>query len=188
VIELNPPFPGAGRKEKNMNKSTRTFKQRAFHEVKEGLIITLYLWAVFGLLILHKSMILSEEHIDFAHHGLALINALALAKVMLVSRRFDLSARMRTAPLIIPTLLKSAIFTAVLACFKLLEDAVIGHFRRQSFQQSISDFAGGTWQGVLTLSLLVFALLIPFVGFGELGRVLGERKLASIFLRGPQEI
>ena len=171
-----------------MTTSHQGLKQRVFLAFKENLILTLYLWAVFLLLVVYKSTILSEEHIDFAHHGLALINALALAKVMLVSRRFDLSARMRTAPLIVPTLLKSAFFTVVLACFKLLEDAVIGHFRRQSFQQSISDFAGGTWQGVLTLSLLVFALLIPFVGFGELGRVLGERKLASIFLRGPQEI
>jgi hypothetical protein len=65
------------------------------------LIITLYLWAVFGLLVLHKSMILSEHHLDFAYHGLALINALALAKVMLVAKKLDLSARMKDAPLIL---------------------------------------------------------------------------------------
>jgi hypothetical protein len=95
-----------------------TFKQRAFLEAKEGLIITLYLWAVFGLLVLHKSMILSEHHIDFTYHGLALINALALAKVMLLVRRVDLGEQLKNAPLIYPTVLKSALFTIVLACFK----------------------------------------------------------------------
>lgn len=38
-------------------------------------MIALYLWLVFGLLIVYKSVVLAEYHIDFAYHGLALINA-----------------------------------------------------------------------------------------------------------------
>ena len=166
-----------------MRTSTPTIKQRAYHEFKEGLIIVLYLWAVFGLLVLHKSMILAEHHIDFAYHGLAIINALALAKVMLLVRHLHLGDQLKKAPLIYPTVLKSALFTIVLACFKILEDAVIGFFRHESFRQSNTEFGGGTWQGILTLALLVFAMLIPFVGYGELGRVLGEGKLELLFFR-----
>jgi len=166
-----------------MRTSTPTIKQRAYHEFKEGLIIVLYLWAVFGLLVLHKSMILAEHHIDFAYHGLAIINALALAKVMLLVRHLHLGDQLKKAPLIYPTVLKSALFTIVLACFKILEDAVIGFFRHESFRQSNTEFGGGTWQGILTLALLVFAMLIPFVGYGELGRVLGEGKLEMLFFR-----
>jgi hypothetical protein len=102
---------------------------------------------------------------------------------MLVARKLDLSAKMRDAPLIYPTLLKSAFFTVVLACFKILEDAAIGLYRHQSFRQSISELGGGTWQGILTLALLVFAVLIPFVGFGELGRVMGEGKKNTLFFQ-----
>ena len=98
-----------------MDTSTPTLKQRAFHEFKEFLIIALYLWVVFGLLVLHKSMILAEHHIDFTYHGLALINALALAKVMLVARHLPLGEQLNNTPLIYPTLLKSALFTVVLA-------------------------------------------------------------------------
>ena len=164
-----------------MSTSRQGLKQRVFLEFKEGLIITLYLWAVFGLLVLHKSIILAEHHIDFAYHGLAIINALALAKVMLVARKLELPARMKDAPLIYPTLLKSAFFTLVLACFKILEDAAIGLYRHQSFRQSNSELGGGTWQGILTLALLVFVMLIPFVGYGELRRVMGEGKLEKLF-------
>jgi hypothetical protein len=149
------------------------------------LIITLYLWAVFGLLVLHKSMILSEHHLDFAYHGLALINALALAKVMLVAKKLDLSARMKDAPLIYPTLSKSAFFTVVLACFKIVEDTAIGLYRHESFRQSNSELGGGTWQGILTLALLIFVMLIPFVGSGELRRVMGEGKLEKLFFQRP---
>lgn len=147
-----------------MSTSRQGLKQRALLEFKEGLIVTLYLWAVFELLVLYKSMILAEHHIDFAYHGLALITALALAKVMLVARKLDLSARLKHAPLICPTLLMSAFFTVVLACFKILGDAAIGPYRHQSFRQSNSELGWGTWQGILTPSLLVFVMLI--VGLG----------------------
>jgi len=122
------------------------------------------------------------------YHGAALINALAFSKVILVARRFDLSARIKGAPLVYPTLLKSAFFTVVLACFKILDDAAIGFHRHRSFRQSISGLGGGTWHGVLSLMLLVFAVLIPFVGIEELGRVIGEGKLKKLFFqRQPLE-
>ena len=127
-----------------MSTSSQELKQKVLVEFKEGLIIALYLWAVFGLLVVHKSMILAEHHIDFVYHGVALINALALAKVILVARKLDLSARIKDAPLIYPTLLKSAFFTVVLACFKILEDAAIAFHRHQPFRQGLSELAGGT--------------------------------------------
>ena len=68
-----------------------TLKHRAYHEMKECLVIALYLWVVFGLLTIHKSMILAEHHIEFAAHGIALFNALALAKVMVVARKLRLA-------------------------------------------------------------------------------------------------
>jgi hypothetical protein len=144
-------------------------------------MIAFYLWVVFGLLVLHKSMILAEQHIDFAYHGFALINALALAKVMLVAKHARFGDQLKNKPLIYPTLLKSAFFTVVFAFFKILEEAAVGLYHGRSFHESISDLGGGTLKGMLSLSLLVFAFLIPFVGYGELGSVLGEGKLEKIF-------
>jgi hypothetical protein len=166
-----------------MGTSSRTLQQRAYQQMKEFLVMALYLWVVLGLLIVHKSVVLGEHHIDFTYHGLALINALALAKVMLVAKDLHLGERFNEAPLIYPTVLKSALFTIVLAGFKILEDAIIGLYRGQSFHQSIEELGGGTWKGIFTLTLLLFVMLIPFVGFGELQRVLGKEKLAQIFFK-----
>jgi len=63
-----------------METPNRTLKQKAYREIKEFLVITIYLWIVFSLLVVHKSIILGENYIDVASHGFALINALALAK------------------------------------------------------------------------------------------------------------
>lgn len=164
-----------------MRKSS--LKQKAYKEIKEFYLITFYLWVVFGLCVLYKSVILGEEHIRFASHGFALINALAFAKVVLIARDLHLGERLDDAPLICPTLFKSALFTILLACCKILEDAAVGHFHGKSFQESISDLGGGTWKGILTLTLLLFVILIPFFGIGELQRVLGEGKLSQLFFR-----
>ena len=166
-----------------MATSSRTLKQIAFQQLKEFLAIALYLWAVFGLLVMFKSVVLAEHHIPFSYHGFAFINALALAKVMLTAKDLHLGERFDEAPLIYTTLLKSALFTVVLACFKILEEVCVGLYHGKSFQQSINDLGGGTLNGMLILTLLLFAMLIPFVGFGELQRVLGEGKLEQIFFR-----
>jgi len=165
-----------------MSTSTRTVKQLAYQQLKEFFFIAAYLWVVFLILVIYKSVILGEYHIDFAYHGLAIINALALAKVMLVAKDLHLGEQFDDAPLIYPTVLKSALFSVVLACFKILEEAAVGLYHHQSFQQSIAHLGGSTLNTILALTLLLFVVLIPFVGFGELQRVLGAGKLAQIFL------
>jgi hypothetical protein len=54
----------------------------------------------------------------------------------------------------------------------MLEEVGIGLYRQESFQQSIGDLGGGTRKKILTLTVLLFVVLIPFVAFGELQRVL----------------
>jgi hypothetical protein len=163
-----------------------TLKQRAYHELKEYLLIAFYLWLVFGLFVLYKAVILNQEHVGVIAHGVALINALVLGKFALIARAFHLGEGHDDAPLIYPTLLKSALFSIVLGCCKILEDALIGYFHGKSFLDAISDIAGGTLWGILTMTLLLFVLLIPFFAFGELSRVLGEGKLAQLFIRPRQ--
>lgn len=161
----------------------KPLQQKVAHEMREYLMMSFYLFVVFALLVVYKSLVLAEEHIDYALHGFALINALALAKVMLIAQDLHLGDWFGDAPLIYPTLLKSLVFTFVLACFKILEDFVVGKLHGESFQQSISDFGGGTGKGILTLSALVFVMLIPFFGFTELRRVFGPDRLFGIFFR-----
>src|SRR5260370_36288500 len=158
-------------------------KQKAVHEAREYLAISLYLFVVFSLFAFYKSVILAEHHIDFAPHGFALINALALAKVMLVAQELHVGDWFRDWPLIYPTLLKSFVFTIVLACFKIAEDAAVGMFHGKSFHESIAVLGGGSWKGILCLTGLLFIVLIPFFGYTELRRVFGADRLVGVFFR-----
>jgi hypothetical protein len=162
---------------------SQTLKQKAYHELTEYFVIMLYLWVVFGLFLLYKTVILNEKHISYLAHGIALINALVLGKFILIAKALHVGEAADDAPLIYPTILKSALFSLVLAGCKILEDAGVGFFDGESFSQSIADLGGGTLKGILTLTLIMFVVLIPFFGFGELKRVLGEGKLTQLFFR-----
>lgn len=167
-----------------MDTSKPTLKQKAYHELKEFVGIALYLWVILALFQLYRSLLLREEHVSVVvHQGFAVINALALAKVLLIAKALHLGDWADKWPLIYPTLLKSALFTIVLACFKILEDAGIGMYRGNSFQESIADLGGGTLNGILCVSLILFVTLIPFFVMTELQGVLGENKLMHLFFR-----
>jgi hypothetical protein len=170
-------------REDDVPTSTQTLKQKAYHELKEFLLIAFYLWVVFGMFVLYKSVLLSEGHLSYMAHGLAIVNALAFGKVILIARALHFGERFEDAPLIYPTVFKSALFSILLAFCKILEGVVVGHFRGLSFQESMSDIGGGTWRSILTLTVLLFVMLIPFFGIGELERVLGEGQLTKLFFR-----
>jgi hypothetical protein len=169
--------------ENTVSTAPRTLKQKAVRELREYLIISAYLFVVFSLLIIHKRVILANQHIDYTMHGLALINALALGKIILIAQDLHLADQFQDAPLIYTTVLKSFVFTVVLASFKITEDATIGALRGKSFHESLSELGDGSWPAILVLSAMLFVMLIPFFGFGELRRVFGDERLIGVFFR-----
>jgi hypothetical protein len=171
--------------EDDVNATNRTLKQKIYQEMKEYFVIASYLWVVFAMLVIYKSVILAEQKIDFEPQGFAIINALALAKVIVVARKLHLADQLKDAPLIYPTLLKSASFSILLAGFKVLEEAAVGMYHGKSFHESISDLGGGSGKAIVSMVVLLFVLLIPFFGFTELRRVFGEGTLEDVFLRPP---
>ena len=158
-------------------------KQRAYREFREFLILFVYLWLFLGMFIEFKSIVLAQHRIEFATHGAALINALVLAKFMLIVRAFHPGKRADDAPLIYPTLLKSGIFAVTLMVLKILEDAAAGYFRGRPFAAGIADLGGGSWRAILIYTAILFLALTPLTAFGELQRVLGESRLYDLFLR-----
>ena len=170
-----------------MANEQKTLKQRAYHEFKEFLILSFYLWLVLGMFIEFKSIILAENQINFAAHGVALINALVLGKFMLIVRAFNPGKEADDAPLIYPTLLKAGIFAVALMVLKILEDVVVGYFHHKSFAESIADLGGGSLKVILIFTGMLFLVLIPVTAFGELQRVLGEGKLYDLFWR-PRDL
>ena len=68
-----------------------TLKERAVHQLREFLVMFIYLWALFALLVINQSIVLAREAQDYQAHGFAILNALILAKVLLIGEDLHLN-------------------------------------------------------------------------------------------------
>ncbi len=169
--------------EKQGEQNTRTLKERALESIKTFIQMFLYLWLVFGLLAVHQSIILSQYQIDYRSHGLAFLNALVFAKVMLVAEDLRLGDRFDDKPLIYPVLFKSLLFAIALICFHIIEHTLIGMWHGQSVAESLSEIGANKLRGILSFSMIATVALIPFFILREISRTIGRDKFWSLFFR-----
>ena len=161
----------------------RTLKERVLDSIKSFTQMFLYLWLIFGLLAVHQSIILSQYQIDYQSHGLAVINALVFAKVMLIAEDMRLGDRFDDKPLIYPILFKSILFAIALICFHLVEHTLVGMWHGQKLAESFSDIGANKFRGIVSFSVIATVALMPFFALRGLSRVIGKEKLWSLFFR-----
>ncbi|MGB6698295.1 MAG: DUF1810 domain-containing protein [Methylocella sp.] len=165
------------------NERLLRLKTGAIDETRELFGIFIYLWVLLSLVSLHKALVLNDESLIY-HQGFALINALALAKVVLVAEYFHVGDTLKNRPLIYPIMFKSAVFAVILLCFHMIEETLIGVLHGKTLSQSIPNIGGGKLQGILMVGIIMFVVLMPFFAFRELGRAIGTEQLRSLLFGG----
>jgi hypothetical protein len=70
-----------------LHRDQRHPREKATDEFSRLVIIFGYLWVVFELLSVHKSVVLSEYHLNYPEHAFAIVNCLVFAKVLLTQNR-----------------------------------------------------------------------------------------------------
>jgi hypothetical protein len=151
------------------------------HELQQYTVISLYLYACFGAILLYKASVLHAEGIDYAPYGLAAIKALILGKFMLVGRAMHIGERYRHKPLIYPVLHKSFAFLAFLIVLSVIEEAVSGAIHGRTAHDSFSEIGGGTWLQIAATAVLLWLILLPYFAFQQIGEVLGHGSLRRMF-------
>jgi hypothetical protein len=169
------------------DKKKGSLKEKVVHEVVEYWINVCYLAFVFAAFIQYRRFLLASYDITYTNYGFAVIEALILAKVIMIGDVFRLGRGLERKPLIYPTLYKTVVFTLFVAVFTLIEHGVKGLWKGDGFTSGIVDFLGKGSHEILANSLVVFVAFIPFFGIKELGRVLGQDKIRALFFRGRTE-
>jgi hypothetical protein len=163
-----------------INDRTSGLRERALEEARRFVVMFFYLWILFGMFVLNERIILDQRGIGFAPHGFALLNALVLAKVMLLTEGLNLGRWLRRRPLIYPILFESLLLTAMFICFHVVEHLVVGLARKETVEQSIPVMGGGGWAGVACVAVILFVALIPFFAFRNVSRELGPGQLHAL--------
>ena len=164
------------------DKKKGDWKKRIFHEVTEYWLNVIYLTLVFAAFTQYRRFLLAAHDITYTNYWVAVIEALILAKVIMIGDVVRLGRGLEQKPLIYPTLYKTVVFTLFCGVFTALEYAVKGLWTGTGFMGGIAEFFGKGHE-LLANSLVVFVAMIPFFGVKELGRVLGEEKIRALFFR-----
>lgn len=168
-------------------KKKGTLKEKVVHEVVEYWINVCYLTLVFAAFTQYRRFLLAAHDISYTNYGFAVIEALILAKVIMIGEVVRLGRGLERKPLIYPTLYKTVVFTLFVGAFKVIEEVIKGLLKGEGITGGLASFFEKGPYELLANSIIVFVAFIPFFGIKELGRVLGQDKIRALFFRGRTE-
>ena len=155
--------------------------QRAMHEFKKLVSISLYLYVTLGAVILMKAAALHTEGVQFTPWGIAIVKAVVLAKFMMLGEMIKIGGGGNTGPLIWPTLQKALGLLLLLIFMTVIEEAVVGLFHHRSIAASLGELFGRRLQETLAGYLIMLVVLIPYCAFRVLSEAFGEGRLERMF-------
>lgn len=170
----------------------RPLAHRVVDEARRYLAFAAYLVVVFGTLILFSLNIYTRLDQDTQHYSsyhfyaLGLINALVLAKFMLVIEATKLGSlsfgrRLKQGPLVYEILYRAVLFAAVLTAAYVSEEVLVGVWHGRSVGEVLPNVAGGP-RGLVTFAWVMVVALIPYFSLRAIERALGNAKLRALLL------
>jgi hypothetical protein len=158
----------------------KSLKEKAIHELEEMIAIFLYLAFFFSAIVTYRMLLLNELHISYFGYGTALINALVVAKVILIGQAMHIGRKRESRPLFELALYKAFLFSVFVFVFHVVEELIrtLAHGEKIAtalYQIRLDD--------MISRNLIVFCTFIPLFAFMELRRVLGEGRFWDLFFR-----
>jgi hypothetical protein len=157
------------------------WKQKLRREVIEYWVVFTYLAVFFGSFTLYRKLILAEHQISSFHFGMSLVEALILAKVILIGDALRLGRRFEERPLIFPTLYKALAFSLFVVVFAVLEHTLNGMIHGKGLTAGLQELISQGQDELLARCLIMFTAFIPFFAFQQLGKTLGEGTIRELF-------
>jgi hypothetical protein len=162
------------------NTQRTSLKQKAAHEFEEFAAIFLYLAFFFCALTTYSMLLLNEFNVSYFKYGFALINALVIAKVILIGEYAHLGKKHEAKPLIQSAVYKAFLFTLLVFGFHVVEEFVRLLIHRKDMVTALHEIRV---DDLLGRSLVVLCTFITLFAFRELQRVLGEDYFRALFFR-----
>jgi hypothetical protein len=155
-------------------------KQKAAHELQEFLGIFLYLAFFFCAFATYSMLLLNEFHVSYFIFGTALINALIVAKVILIGEYAHLGKKHEVKPLFQSAAYKAILYSLLVFAFHIVEEMIKRRWHGESFATAYQRIHINE---LLARTVVIFCTFLPLFGFRELRRVLGEDNFRSLFFR-----
>jgi hypothetical protein len=160
-----------------------TLKEKAAEEFRLMLLISAYLAAFFIAFHIYRNLISRELGATTLRVGFALVEALVIAKVILIGKALGLGKKSTARTLSATVLRASVLYAGLVAVFAVLEHVIEGLVKGRTLAASIDEMLSQGVYEILARALVLFVAFIPFFALSEIDRMLGEKKLFDLFFR-----
>ena len=164
----------------NKDPTAPGFKQKAVHELKDFAWISLYLGFFFCALSTYTMLLLRKYEIDYLNYTFAIVNALIIAKIILIGEWARLGRKVEARALYQAVLYKSVVFGLLVFGFHFVEEFIKRIIHGKPAGTVIHDI---NVDDLIAKTIIIFCAFIPLFAFRELGRVIGEDKLHALFFK-----
>jgi len=131
----------------------------------------------------YRRLILAEYAIPYLNYWVPLIEAAVLAKVIMVGDLMRLGRGLTRTPLLVPTLYRTVVFSALVGVFSVLEQTVRALLHGKGVTGGLTELASKGRYELLAQCVVIFGAFVPFFAFKELEGVVGKGTLRDLFWR-----
>ena len=153
-------------------------KQKAVHEFKQFVAISFYLAFFFWAVATYRMLLLNDFHDSYFNYLAGLINALVIAKVILIGEYAHLGKKYEHKPLLLSSVYKALLFGLLVFCFHAVEEVIKRLLHGEAMAGAFNNVHINELIG---RALVTFCSFVPFFAFREVRRVLGEDKFQDLF-------
>lgn len=161
-----------------------TFKDKMLLELKRLIGYFIFFALYFCAFTFYSRLLLEKYQIEAVFkYGYAIIEALILAKLIILGESFNLGERFKNRPLIIPTIYKTAVFSLFVVVMTIIEEFVMGFIRGKSSETILEHLIDQGFYEIAAKMVVMLFVFILFFAFTETAKALGGTKLYDLFMR-----
>jgi hypothetical protein len=164
------------------------WQRKVVEEVIEYAFDFVYLAFFLMAFAWYRRLILAEYDITYLGYGVPLVEAAVLAKIIMLGDLVPMGHGLQRRPLIVPTLLRSVLFSGYVAIFTLVERTLTGLLHGKGWAAGLLETESKGRYELLAQCVIIFAAFVPFFAFKELEKVLGKDELRGLFWRNSRSI
>ena len=157
------------------------WKPKLAHELKLIGAIAVYVWLALTGLQIYKGMVVPDYAISNFQLGYNAIEALVLAKVIIIGDLLHIGESLRGRPLIVPTLFKALVFGLLVIAFSSLEFLVKGMIHGAGLSAPLQELLVKENGERLAHAAFIFIAFIPLFAIWETAHALGEERMGQMF-------
>ena len=154
------------------------------HEFREVLPPTIFFFIGFNLILFTKRLILEDYLIQFTGFFIATTAALIVGKTVLVAEMMPIIRRFDYAPLALPILFKSVVYTSLVFVARLIEafihyllnGGIVG--KGGFIEEQLGSFS---WHRFIATQMWIFVLFLIYTTASQLNDLFGDGELFKIF-------